>query len=42
MKEAGVTAQDLKAASAATRGGNTIDSDAAEDQLKRLVNMQQT
>ena len=36
MKEAGVTGQDLKAASAATRGGKTIDSDAAEDQFEAL------
>ncbi|MDA0307429.1 MAG: ATP-dependent chaperone ClpB [Proteobacteria bacterium] len=36
MKAAGVTAQALKAASSATRGGKTIDSDAAEDQFEAL------
>ncbi|MEC8728220.1 MAG: Clp protease N-terminal domain-containing protein, partial [Pseudomonadota bacterium] len=36
IKDAGVSAQDLKAASAATRGGKTIDSDAAEDQFEAL------
>ena len=42
MKEAGVTAQDLKAASAATRGGNTMIVTRPKTNSKRLVNMQQT
>jgi ATP-dependent Clp protease ATP-binding subunit ClpB len=36
MKASGVTASGLKAASTATRGGKTIDSDAAEDQFEAL------
>lgn len=36
MKKANVNADALKAASAATRGGKSIDSDAAEDQFEAL------